>query len=154
MDGRIKEDAFIYHTLKPYEYDEIEINDDGHRLPPKDQFLKNEVDIVESLQNEKFPNDSSTLKHLKMQILGRPEIKTLFYLNSSLKNLWTNSEDLAEEFYVFYIPLYNLDSSAMYLQYDYYSVFPGGYGDGGAFLLEENKEGTWFEKEWISTWEK
>lgn len=114
----------------------------------------NEVDIVESIQNEKFPNDSSTLKHLKMQILDRPEIKNSFYLNFSLKNLWTNSKDLPEEFYVFYFPLYNLDSSAMYLQYDYYFGFPGEYGDGGAFLLEENKDGTWFEKEWKSTWVK
>ncbi|WP_268036267.1 hypothetical protein [Algoriphagus sp. PAP.12] len=151
--GRIKDDVFIYHSLKPYEYYEIDISEDGLIIPPKDPFVRNELDIVESLQNEKFPNDSSTLLHLKMQILDRPKIKTSFYLNSLLENLWTNSEDLPEEFYVFYIPLYNIDSTAMYLQYDYFVGFPGGYGEGGAFLLEKDKDGTWFEKEWKSTWE-
>lgn len=154
IDGRIKDNAFIYHTLKPFEHYNLEWTDDGLRIPLKDPFVRNEVDIVESIQNEKFPNDSSTLMHLKMQILDRLENKSSFNLNSSLKNLWTNSEDLPEEFYVFYIPLYNLDSSAMYLQYDYYSGFPGRYGDGGAFLLEKVKEEIWIEKKMISTWIK
>lgn len=152
--GRIKDDVFICHTLKPYEYYEIELTDDGLRIPPKDPFVRNELDIVESLQNEKFPNVGLTLMHLKMQILDRSKNKSSRHLNSPLKNLWTNSEDLPEEFYVFYIPLYNLDSTAMYLQYDYFVGFPGGYDEGGAFLLEKDKDGTWFEKEWKSTWEK
>ncbi|MDR7127731.1 hypothetical protein J2X69_000059 [Algoriphagus sp. 4150] len=64
-----------------------------------------------------------------------------FGMNNKEQNSW----------YSFYLPIFSADSSAVYLQHDFYANGIGGFGMGnGAVFVKEN--GEWKYQDFIPGW--
>ncbi|WPP52206.1 hypothetical protein [Catalinimonas niigatensis] len=156
LENYIEEDSlyssdYIYPELLPYIYYQPEYSDDGleHPTPPpsyEGEYL-NEIKFIERLECEKYFSyeDSSHIKH---QIFLSSKIFSTLNLSSLSKREFEFSPDEAASWYAFYLPVFNNDSSAVYVQYDY--QYEGvGYGNG-AILVKKN--GHWIMVKFISRW--
>ncbi|MCX2839585.1 hypothetical protein OQ279_15670 [Salinimicrobium sp. MT39] len=131
---------------------EKEYTEDGHPLPSPPpslngtyidgeyliRFLNSDEFIREpGFENKDFFSKEADLKHLKGQI----ENSKKWAKETDLKDYYLayKNDRNEKEGYHFYTPLFNNDSTEVYIQVDFYE---GVYGDGtGYFLIKEN--GTW-----------
>ncbi|WP_339759162.1 hypothetical protein [Algoriphagus aquimarinus] len=142
----------INKYLLPYEYYEQEYSEDGDLAPPPYGYgSKNEFDIINSIELNPFFSDSASIVHVKHQLLNSEKIAKKHKLSTlDIVNLAMNNED-QDSWYSFYLPIFNADSSAVYMQYDFYPNGFGGFGWGnGAVLLKEN--GEWKYHDFIPGW--
>ena len=158
---KIIENDSLYETrtinkfLLPYEYYEQEFTEDGDLAPPpasrNPNASKNEFDIANSIKLNPFFSDPASLAHVKHQLLNSEKIAKKYKLSThDLVSLGKNNED-KDSWYSFYLPIFNADSSAVYMQYDFYPNSNGGFGWGnGAVFLKEN--GEWRYHDFIPGW--
>jgi hypothetical protein len=99
----------------------------------------------ETLNETKFPNIERNLNHLKSQLTS-PTSKAKFDFGKN--TIDPNKLDLDKPYYKVYKPIFNLDSTGVYLEIDYHHQI---YGDGRAFVFEF-KKGSWKNVMFIPTW--
>lgn len=142
----------INKYLLPYEYYEKEYSENGYQVPPPYSIgYKNEFDFVDSKELSQFFSDSSSIAHVKYQLLNSKETaKNLKINRSDLIKLGLDNKD-QNSWYSFYLPVFNADSTAVYMQYDFYTNGFGstGYGNGAIFI---NKKGLWEYHSFIPVW--
>ncbi|RAI88438.1 hypothetical protein [Algoriphagus yeomjeoni] len=146
----------INEYLLPYEYYDQEFTEDGYLAPPpatiNPNASKNEFDIANLFELTQFFNDSASMAHVKDQLLNSREIAKNYKLHrldlvkSEINNKIPNS------WYSFYPPIFNSDSSAVYMEYDFYTNGMGsvGYGNGAVLI---KKKGLWEYNAFIPGWE-
>lgn len=135
----------INHTLLPYAHYEIELID-GHISPPPSPSITksffNEVvfrkHVNENSQRDTFFMTICDSEFLKSQVIESSKRETPLSIADWARK---NEGKVAEDefiFFSFYTPLFNCDSSQVYLQYDYQN---GTYGEGnGAIFEKKNKK--------------
>lgn len=142
----------INKYLLPYEYYEKEYSENGYEVPPPNGIGdKNEFYFADSKELSQFFSDSSSIAHVKYQLLNSKETaKNLKINRSDLIKLGMDNKD-QNSWYSFYLPIFNVDSSAVYMQYDFYSngFASAGYGNGAIFI---NKKGLWEYHSFIPGW--
>ncbi|UII26924.1 hypothetical protein LVD15_00360 [Fulvivirga maritima] len=141
--------GFIDSELQHYEYYELEFTDKGISYPPPQgsQWL-NETTIVEQLEEPQYFDDSVTRQYLKSQIINSKKIVNKVNLSSLGDDKLGVKFQNDESWYIFYLPIFNADSSAVYVQYDY---FDSGYEEGkAAIFLKNNKQ--WEYTKFILRW--
>lgn len=141
--------GFIISELQPYEYYELQFTDDSLRYPPPSGFnWMNETAVIEQIDLDSYFNDSVTRTHVKNQIVSSKELVD----NLSLSSLGDDKLGLKfrneESWYTFYLPIFNADSSAVYMQYDH---FDNGYGEGNAAIFIK-KDGKWIYLKFLPGW--
>lgn len=146
----------INEYLLPYEYYEHEFIEDGYQVPPpatrNPNASKNEFDIANLLELGQFFSDSASIAHVKHQLLNSGEIAKNYKLTRlDLVKLEMNNRN-QNSYYSFYLPIFNADSSAVYMQYDFYTNGIGsvGYGNGAVFI---KKKALWEYHAFILGWE-
>ena len=140
--------------LLAYEYYEQEFSDEGHLIPPPYGIgWKNELDIINSIKLTQSFSDSISIAHVKDQLIKSKKNAKRYKLNNQdLAKLGMINEDQTS-WYSFYLPIFNSDSSAVYLQSEFYTNNGTGYGEGnGTVFIKEN--GEWEFLESIPGWIK
>lgn len=147
--------ATINEYLLPYEYYEQEFTEDGYQVPPpptpNPNASKNEFDIANSFELTKFFSDSVSITHVKHQLLNSGKIAKKYKLTRlDLVKSEINNES-QHSLYSFYLPIFNADSSAVYMEYDFYTNGFGsvGYGNGAVFLKKNSK---WVYQTFVPGW--
>ena len=148
----IRSDSLINSQLLPFLVHEKEYTEDGLSPPSPPPSLKgtyiNEEYLIHFLnsdqfirepgfENKDFLSKEEDLKHLKRQIENSKE----WAKETDIKDYYSayKYDRNEKEGYHFYTPLFNSDSTEVYIQVDFYE---GVYGDGtGYFLIKEN--GVW-----------
>ena len=148
----ITPDSIINSKLLPFLVHEKEYTEDGTSVPSPPpslngtyidgeyliHFLNSDQFIREpGFENKVFFSKKADLIHLKRQI----ENSKKWAKETNLKDYYSayNYDRNEKEGYHFYTPLFNKDSTEVYIQVDFYE---GVYGDGtGYFLIKEN--GNW-----------
>ena len=147
----IKPDTLINCKLIPFFPYEPEYSPDGLEAPSPPPSLKGYHSNAERLirffnSNEFIKEDDSIkrrffskkgdLEYLKSQI----NLSEKLTETTNLKNLFSdyNSNRTKRDGYHFYTPLFNVNGTEVYIQYDFYD---GVYGDGfGIILIKENNK--------------
>ena len=144
--GVLEKQAFIIDRLYPMSYYKVEINEDGLEIPSPEKNSRNEVGIINWIEMDLFPKNGQTLNHVRSQIKGStPKAKFDFGSNS----IDSKKIDLEKPYYRVYKPIYNLDSTAVYLEIDYHDNI---YGHGSAYVFELKNE-SWENVKFINlTW--
>ncbi len=136
--------SIIGHTY-PFVYYTIETGEDGIEFPPPEYFSRNEQGIFNSIDMNLFPNSKQTLNHLKYQLTSSTSKEKFDFGKNTIE---PNNLDLDKPYYKVYKPIFNLDSTGVYLEIDYHHQI---YGDGRAFVFEL-KNGVWENVKFIPTW--
>jgi len=155
LNHYIEEDS-LYRTnhissrLLSYTYYETQYTKDSLQIPlPTEPFTEyqNEINMIETIANHEYFS-SKDADHLKHQLKRSREVsKSVKFSTLSSLNLEMKEAKLSYG-YFFYVPIFNLDSSAVYVQYDCHNNL---YGDGnGALLIKDN--GKWKKAEWFTRW--
>ena len=147
--GYIDRKVPIADHLITIEYYTLEYSDDGLLAPPPTLFAINEEDIIGLVDSEYFPKDSTTRIHLQYQLKFLTENRSQFRLIRGDLKLRKFERAFPGHCYFFYKPIFNQDSSAMFLQHDRYY---GYLGEGGIHLLVK-ENGKWVVEKIIHTWE-
>jgi len=130
--GPLQPQTFVSPTLLPFKYYDYEQTGDGIIVPPTEQNIGNfnEQSFFRIIRNNEHFKVESESNWIKEQILNSNATSKII----SLKNLNNHiaNKTKSNRWYSFYIPIFNTDSSAVYLQYDY---FDGGYEEGRAALM-------------------
>lgn len=139
----------INKYLLHYDYYENEYSEDGYQVPPPYGIgYKNEFDFKESKELSQFFSDSTSIAHVKYQLLNsRGTAKNFKIAKRDLIKLGMDNKD-QNSWYSFYLPIFNADSSAAFVQYDYYKNGLG-FGNGAIFL---KKDGNWKYHTFIPGW--
>ena len=162
LEGYIKQDSIeieglISERLHPYKYYNLQYYKGSEVPPPPPGFgesYTNEQSLIRNINtnskdsiNVMYFSSSCDSTHIKYQIILSSKLKKLPNIsNWSKKN--SDSINNNKEFYIFYIPLFNCDSTQVYLQYDYHK---GTYEEGnGAVFKKQNNE--WKLVKWIFRW--
>ncbi|RXG18645.1 hypothetical protein DSM03_1017 [Leeuwenhoekiella aestuarii] len=148
----IAPDSVINSQLLPFLIKDKEFTEDGISVPSPPPSLNgtyiNEESLVSFLnsdqfirkpgfENNKFFSKEKDLKYLKKQIEKSKKLVKQTNLNSFYPAYKSDRNE--KDSYHFYTPLFNSDSTEVYIQVDFYE---GVYGDGtGYLLLKEN--GAW-----------
>lgn len=156
LENYIEEDSlyntdYVYPNLLPYIHYQPQYTDDGLEYPTPpvsyDGEYLHEVKLIERLDCEKYFSykDSSHIKH---QIFLSNKIFSTLNLSSLSKKEFEFLPDESASWYAYYLPIFNHDSSAVYVQYDY--QYEGvGYGNG-AILVKKNNN--WIMVKFIPRW--
>lgn len=147
--GYIDRKVPIADRLKTIEYYNLEYFDDSLLAPPPNPFAQNEVVIINWVDSEYFPNDSTTRNHVQYQLKYLNENRSQFRLIKGDLKLRKFERAFPGHCYFFYKPIFNQDSSAMFLRHDRYY---GYLGEGGIHLLVK-ENGKWVFEKFIHTWE-
>ena len=141
--------GFIITELQPYEHYDLQYMDDGIRHPPPQGYKwKNEIALIEYIELEEYFTDSISSQHVKSQILKSKEFAESIDLSSLGEvTLGTDFEDTLSWF-LFYMPIFNTDSTAVYIQYDHYD---NGYEDGNAAVFIK-KDDEWVYYKFLVGW--
>ncbi|WP_057939772.1 hypothetical protein [Algoriphagus resistens] len=148
----LNQSGTINNNLLAYEYYEQENIEDGYAVPPPYYTSsKNEFDFINSVELNTFFHDSASIAHIKHQLLNSKKIAKKYKLSTlDIVKLGVKNRD-PNSWYSFFLPIFNADSSAVYLQYDFYANGLGGYGEGnGAIFLKKN--GEWEYQDFIPGW--
>lgn len=143
----LEKQAFIIEHVYPIQYYKVEISEDGLEIPPPDYNSRNEMGIINWIEMDLFPKNEQTLNHVRSQIEGSTS-KAKFDFGS--KSIDPKKIDFEKPYYMVFNPIYNLDSTAVYLEIDYHDNY---YGDGRAFVFELKNE-SWKNVKFIPTWIK
>ncbi len=143
--GKLDKQAFIIEHVYPITYYSIEVNEDGIEIPPPEYNSRNEREIINWIEMDLFPKNEQTLNHVRSQIEGSTS-KAKFDFGS--KSIDPNKIDFEKPYYMVFKPIYNLDSTAVYLEIDYHY---NNYGDGRAYVFELKNE-SWENVKFIPTW--
>ena len=145
-------DSLINSQLLPFLVHEKEYTEDGTSVPSPPPSLNgtyiNEEFLISYLnsdqfirepgfENKEFFSKKEDLKFLKRQVENSKKLAK----QTDLKDYYSayKYDRNKKEGYHFYTPLFNIDSTEVYIQVDFYE---GVYGDGtGYFLVKEN--GVW-----------
>jgi hypothetical protein len=132
--------SLVSIELLPYQYYKLEFIEDSLLVPPpsSNYSWKNEELLIKDINLDDYFGDSASKKHLKYQITNSEKfIASLNLEKLNPKILGLQFKD-SSRFYVLYPPLFNIDSSAAYIQYDH---FDNGYeeGNGAIFIIQENE---------------
>ena len=145
--------ANILPRLLPYFYFPSQYTEDGLEIPPPPVSYYGEyIDenkLIERIGNQTYFSEKDK-DHLKYQLIMSKKISNS---NKDVKISKVNSgkkEELETIWYSFYVPLFNIDSTAVYVQNDFYD---DGYGDGSGALLVK-KDGQWKLVDWFSRWNR
>ena len=163
LEEYVKQDSivikgFVSNRLRPYKYYNIEYYKGTEVPQPLGGFGESYVNeqsliryinrvAIDSNSNKYFSSSCDSI-HLKHQIILSSKLKELPDISIWSKKYSINAENLDKEFYIFYIPLFNCDSTQVYLQYDYNKGIYG-QGNGAVFEKQNNK---WKLVKWISRW--
>ena len=140
----------VHYKLGSYTHYNLKYTIEGYRHPApgaNGHKWKNEIVLLESIDlNEYF--DIADSVHIKRQIINSKTLANQYDLSSlDSATLGTaNSDKLI--FYHFYTPIFNKDSTAVYVEYDH---FDNGYGDGNAVVFIK-KNGNWIYYKFILGW--
>ena len=144
LEDSLNQYGKINEKLLPYEYYEIERTDDGLATQPKPGFQwKNEENFIEWIGLPEY-FDASDSEHVKNQILNSGMVAASIDL-CALDVFDFQGEDA---WYVFYVPIFNVDSTVAYIQYDHYDA---GYGEGNAAIFIK-EQGQWKYYKFIPGW--
>lgn len=157
LENYIEEDSlydsdYIYPALLPYIYYEPQYSEEGFEFPPppssnEGEYL-NEEKLIERLESEEYFSLEKDAQHIKHQIHLSGEAVPTLSLSSLSKKEFEFSPNEAASWYTFYLPIFNHDSSAVYVQFD---LHYGSEGLGnGAILVRKN--GEWSMIKWIPRW--
>lgn len=143
----------ISPRLLPYFYYPSQYSEDGLEIPspPVSYFGEyiDEIQLIERIGNQTYFSEKDK-DHLKYQLIMSKNISNS---NKDVKISKVNNakkEEIETIWYSFYVPLFNIDSSAVYVQNDFYD---NGYGDGSGALLIK-KDGQWKLVDWFSRWNR
>lgn len=147
-----KRDFSIIPKLKPYSLYYPLFTDDGLEIPPsppdfKESFTSPEKLITEIEDSTLFilQNDSSFVKE---QILYSKDLYSNFFISELISKKIDKDSINYDQLYLFYTPIFNKDSSAVYVKYDhYYYTFAQGVG-----LLLAKRNGKWILIKKNHTW--
>lgn len=146
--GDIDRKVPIVNRLKTIEYYTLEYYDDSLLVPPPTPFAINEMEIIELGATDFFPRDSISRAFVRDQLIFLNENRSQFSLRKGNLKLRKFERAFPGHCYIFYKPIFNQDSSAMFLQHDRYY---GYFGEGGIhFLVKENDK--WVVEKFIPTW--
>lgn len=145
LEGDLDKQAFLVNRTWPFQYFEIKFTDDGLQIPPPNYYSRNESEIVNLIDLKCFPKDDSTLEFVKNQLKASSSRQVLNFGEKSIK---PNQIEHKRPYYKVYKPIYNVDSTAIYLEIDFHHQI---YGDGRAFVFEF-KNGNWKNVKFIPTW--
>lgn len=156
LNNYIEEDSLysgnISSSLLPYFYYSVQYSDDGNEIPPPPVSLDGEFldenKVIERTGEERYFSKKDA-GHIKYQLLKSKRISSSHKAVNLSKAIKRNEEGKTGSEYNFYVPIYNRDSSAVYVQYDYFIDFSNGYGNG-AILVRDN--GKWKMVKWIDRW--
>jgi hypothetical protein len=141
----------ISTRLLPYFYFPSQYSEDGLELPSPpisyDGEYIDESKLIERMGKQTYFSEKDK-DHLKYQLIMSKNISKSNKDVKISKDNTVKKEDLETIWYSFYVPLFNIDSSAVYVQNDFYD---NGYGDGSGALLIK-KDGQWKLVDWFSRW--
>jgi hypothetical protein len=147
--GYVDRKVPIADRLKTIEYYTLEYFDDSLFAPPSTPFAQNEEDVIKWVDSEYFPNNSTTRNHVQYQLKYLNENRSQFRLVRGDLKLRKFERVYPGHCYIFYKPIFNQDSSAMFLQHDRYY---GYFGEGGIHLVVKAND-KWVVEKFIHTWE-
>lgn len=139
--------------LMPYQHYELNYTSDGYRVPPPPSppFSLNELELVEFLDFNGFSKDSVSLAHIRNQIITSSQRAIDIDMSKLKSDLRKGHPKKKEPMVLIYMPIFNLDSSAVYVQYDFYlHEYSFGYGNG-AILTRQNEK--WGYLKFLPTWQ-
>ncbi|WP_200979232.1 hypothetical protein [Echinicola sp. 20G] len=141
--------GYISPKLKAYKYYELEFTSDSLSFPPPYGYeWKNETALNDEIGNDTYFGDSASKSHVKHQIINAKDQVKKFKLTSFENRKAEMEFQKDSSWYVFYLPIFNEDSSAAYMQYDHYH---GGFGEGNAAIYIK-QAGEWEYHEFIPGW--
>jgi hypothetical protein len=149
LEDALDTSAYFSQKMIPYYYSEPEYLN-GLEIPEEWNLYEPEIMSVDKLRRifngsiHFLPLDTA---HIKQQIENS---KNLANTNRVvLPNVsYPKLEELPEHWYSFYVPIFNSDSSAVYVQYNYHD---GIFGTGsGAILVKQ--QGNWTLVKWNDRW--
>jgi hypothetical protein len=150
VEDSLYKTEIISPRLYPYIYYPTQYTEDGLEIPSPPIFYEGEyIDenkIIERIGHQKYFSEKDR-DHLKYQIISSKEISNTIYTSKLSKMDRLKAEDITT-WYMFYVPSFNSDSSAVYVQYDYHD---GSYGEGNGALLIKNN-GQWKLIDWFDRW--
>jgi len=135
----------ILNKLSPFEYYKLQKTSDGNEIPPSSASyaLKNEISLLKIIDSEKYFDSIKNKSNLKTQIIQSEKIYSDFTLNLNYlreKN-YAFKDTLTS--YIIYPPLFNNDSTAAYIQYDFFDY---GWEEGtGTIYIKKNEEWHFFK---------
>lgn len=141
--------AYFNKKMIPYHYSEPEYLN-GMEIPehwnPHEPEIMSIIKLCKILEGSIhfLPLDTA---HIKQQIENSQKISNTIRI--VLPNVsYPKLEDLPEHWYSFFVPIFNSDSSAVYVQYNYHH---GNFGTGsGAVLVKQ--QGNWKMVKWNDRW--
>ncbi len=153
----INSDDFIYDDstyiipeFSSYEYYEPEFINGLEAPPPGQLSYLNEINIARSITAKDYFESDQEIEFLKEQILNSNEISASLSLNQIEDKIDLRLINESSSIWInFYVPLYNLDSTVAYLQYNYYDH---GYEEGAGIILAR-KDTTWKIEGMVKQWE-
>ncbi|BDD14587.1 hypothetical protein MATR_14120 [Marivirga tractuosa] len=127
----------ILNKLSPYEYYNLQ-HTSGKEIPPSraSYDLKNEISLLKIIDSEKYFDSIKNKNNLKTQIIQSEKIYSDFSLNLNYlreKN-YAFKDTLTS--YRIYPPLFNNDSTAAYIQYDFFDY---GWKEGSGTIYIKKK---------------
>lgn len=135
----------IFNKLSPYQYYKLQHTSDGKEIPPPSTSyaLKNEIDLLKTIDSEKYFDSIKNKNNLKAQLIQSEKIYSDFSLNLNyLKEKNYAFKDTLTS-YIIYPPLFNNDSTAAYIQYDFFDY---GWEEGtGTIYIKKNEEWHFFK---------
>jgi hypothetical protein len=141
-DNSLYKYGVIFNKFAPYEYYEIKYTSSGKEIPNSEfnYALKNEKILLKIIDSKKFFDPVKNSDILKQQILQSKITFSDFTLDLDyLKSKNYAYKDTLTSF-TLYPPLFNSDSTAAYIQYDFFDY---GIEDGiGTVYIKKNSE--WF----------
>lgn len=149
QDKFLHDETCFLPSLLPFIYTIREYDTNGFKMPLGPQHnLMNEFELLDYIgQNEFFSlkKDSSCIKQ---QIVNSEKVRPTIKLPYTSAGCTFDENKYPSEYHVFYVPIFNTDSSAVFVQHDYYT---GVYGQGNGAILIKKKNG-WKMVQFISGW--
>lgn len=140
----------ISPRLYPYIYYPTQYTEDGLEIPSPPSFDNGEyIDenkLIERIGHQAYFSEKDG-DHLRYQIISSQEISSTINI-SKLSKIDSLKAEEVTKWYIFFVPLFNNDSSAVYVQYDFHDDY---YGDGNGALLIKNN-GQWKLIDWFDRW--
>lgn len=142
--------TYIIPEFSSHEYYEPEIINGLEAPPPGQLSYLNENKIARSIASKDYFESDQEIEFLKEQILNSNEISASLNLNQIEDKIDLRFINESSSIWInFYVPLYNLDSTVAYLQYNYYDY---GYEEGAGIILAR-KDTTWKVEGIVKQWE-
>lgn len=155
IENYIVEDS-LYRTdiisprLYPYIYYPTQYTEDGLEIPSPPSFYDGEYidenQLIERIGHQEYFSEKD-LDHVRYQIISSQDVSNTTNI-SKLSIMDSLKAEEVTTWYIFFVPLFNIDSSAVYVQYDFHD---GYYGDGNGAILIKNK-GQWKLIDWFDRW--